>query len=221
MKPALLAALVLVAACRNKEDERPHLINTAPLSGGDQAQWVGGRWEKAFDEDNQAKDFLEFRPPAEVESIGANGKRTAGKFVLKGSKLKLYFPVNDGKTLEMPLSVSPEQDRLSFVSANGHQAFYSRETVKRAEPVEDSRWLSGSWQKGGGREWLLFNPPDEVGVLEGKPAKLVAHGKYSANGNYVSVLLRTSTLELVSDEAHQALVSSSVPPARYIRGIAP
>lgn len=220
---AVACAALVSGACQNKAaTERPRVVAAAPLAKGDPAPFLAGRWETAPGaEDGPAT--LEFRLPAEVESTDAAGRRNGGKFVFSSpAKLRLYFPAPDGRTVEVPLAVAKDQDRLSFVDTRGKQSWYERAPEPaKPEPIEDSRWLSGSWQRGTEREWLLFNPPSEVGLLKGKPAALVAHGKYSAHGNYISVLLPNLTLELEADEQRRTLATSFVPQQIYARGVAP
>ena len=58
-----------------------------------------------------------------------------------------------------------------------------------AAPSDDPSWISGTWQKRGGREWLLFNPPSQVAVLAGKPVTMKSRGKYILHGRYLTLQL--------------------------------
>jgi len=58
-----------------------------------------------------------------------------------------------------------------------------------APHADDPAWIGGTWEKQGGREWLLFNPPDQFAVLSGKPATIKARGKYQMQAKYVTLFV--------------------------------
>jgi hypothetical protein len=69
-------------------------------------------------------------------------------------------------------------------------AAVEEEAKPEAQPVKDeSSWIAGTWHKKGQREWLLFNPPDQVAVLGGKPVSMKSRGKFSLKGRYLTLLL--------------------------------
>jgi hypothetical protein len=113
--------------------------------------------------------------------------------------------------------------------------------VPRAAPVDagvavkpavstqgsDISWLVGTWERQSGpKEWLLFNPPKEVGVISGKPPALSARGEFIPNGRMISVFLRGTggamieqVLEASAD--YSELRSDGTPPITYRRGVPP
>jgi hypothetical protein len=81
----------------------------------------------------------------------------------------------------------------------------SKAKKRAARPVEEQAsepaaaaaddtpaWLAGTWHKKGQREWLLFNPPDQVAVLAGKPVTMKTRGKFVLHGRYLTLQLPQS-----------------------------
>jgi hypothetical protein len=55
----------------------------------------------------------------------------------------------------------------------------------------DITWLIGTWERQSRpKEWLLFNAPNEVGVLAGSPPALTGKGEFIPNGRSVSLFFR-------------------------------
>jgi hypothetical protein len=100
------------------------------------------------------------------------------------------------------------------------------EEPKTAEPVrDDPSWISGTWQKNGAREWLLFNPPAQVAVLAGKPAVMKSRGKYILHGRYLTLqlpqpngVMATRYLDVAPDRSRLAEEATG---ASYQRGSPP
>jgi hypothetical protein len=61
----------------------------------------------------------------------------------------------------------------------------AEEAKAAAAASDDPSWITGTWQKKGAREWLLFNPPGQVAVLAGKPATMKVRGKFTLKGRYL------------------------------------
>ena len=113
--------------------------------------------------------------------------------------------------------------------------------VPRAAPVDaglaakpavstqgsDISWLVGTWERQSGpKEWLLFNPPKEVGVISGKPPALSARGEFIPNGRMISVFFRGTggaTIERVLEASadYSELRGDGMPPITYRRGAPP
>lgn len=89
-----------------------------------------------------------------------------------------------------------------------------------AEDKEDPSWLGGMWQEGDRDHWYLFNLPNEVAELQGKPASVVRRGKLSVHGRYVSVIYPNDEVHFTATKDHAELSSDS-PRAVYRRGSAP
>ncbi len=62
-----------------------------------------------------------------------------------------------------------------------------------AEPslpqADDPAWIGGTWEKQGGHEWLLFNPPEQFAVIAGKPPTMKARGKYQMQAKYITLFV--------------------------------
>ena len=95
-----------------------------------------------------------------------------------------------------------------------------------AAPVsDDPSWISGTWQKKGAREWLLFNPPAQVAVIAGKPPAMIARGEFVPSGRSISLFFRGTggtqerVLEAAPDRSELHEVGPT--PATYRRGAPP
>ena len=97
----------------------------------------------------------------------------------------------------------------------------------------DSAWLLGTWQKQGSRgglqipvkEWLLFNAPDQVALLAGKPAVLRGRGRFVLHGKYLTLLLPQPTgltveryLDVARDHSRLGEGAESEQPTSWVRG---
>ena len=62
--------------------------------------------------------------------------------------------------------------------------------VKKALDADDAdpAWLAGTWKKDGENHWFLFNLPDEVAELSGKPPRVVRRGKLALHGAFVDAI---------------------------------
>jgi hypothetical protein len=89
-----------------------------------------------------------------------------------------------------------------------------------AEDREDPSWLAGMWQEGDKDHWYLFNMPNEVAELQGKPVTGVRRGKLVVHGRYVSVIFPDGEIHFTASKDHSELSSDS-PRAVYHRGSAP
>jgi hypothetical protein len=92
---------------------------------------------------------------------------------------------------------------------------------------EDLGWLLGTWERQGApRDWLLFNPPNEVVVISGKPAAVTLRGEFIANGRFVSLIFRQPGGSVVEHELQappdrSELREGGPTPAAYRRGAPP
>jgi hypothetical protein len=83
-------------------------------------------------------------------------------------------------------SEAPKKKRAPKpAAAESAAAQEAKPTPAPAQTADDPSWLAGTWQKKGASEWLLFNPPNQVAVLAGKPARMIARGKFSARGRFL------------------------------------
>ena len=89
-----------------------------------------------------------------------------------------------------------------------------------AEDDGDPSWLSGTWQEGQQRHWFLFNLPNEVAELQGKPAKIVRRGKLSIHGRYVDAIFPTGEVHFTATKDH-AEMTADAPRGTYRRGAPP
>ena len=90
----------------------------------------------------------------------------------------------------------------------------------------DISWLIGTWERQSApKEWLLFNAPNEVGVLAGTPPALAGRGEFIPNGRSISLFFRGSggnTSERVLEaSADHAELSEKSANATYRRGAPP
>jgi hypothetical protein len=90
--------------------------------------------------------------------------------------------------------------------------------------ADDPAWIGGTWEKQGGREWLLFNPPEQFAVLSGKPPTIKSRGKYQMQAKYVTLFVPQPNgipaeryLEAAPD--HQRLIEGSS--GVWVRGAPP
>ena len=96
----------------------------------------------------------------------------------------------------------------------------------RSTQGADISWLVGTWERQSApKEWLLFNAPNEVGVLAGNPPSLAGRGEFVPNGRSISLFFRASggniterVLEASGDHAELREKSAN---ATYRRGAPP
>jgi hypothetical protein len=90
----------------------------------------------------------------------------------------------------------------------------------------DITWLVGTWERQSSpKEWLLFNPPKEVGVISGKPPRLTSRGEFVPNGRSISIFFRApgGNVERVleASDDYSELRGDGMPPVTYRRGAPP
>ena len=105
------------------------------------------------------------------------------------------------------------------------------EAAPKAEPAvttqgADITWLVGTWERQSKpKEWLLFNAPNEVGVIGGDPPALIGRGEFIPNGRAISLFFRGvggNTVERVLEaSADHAELRESAANATYRRGAPP
>ena len=92
--------------------------------------------------------------------------------------------------------------------------------IAEASDDADTTWLSGTWQESDRQHWFLFNLPNEVAELSGKPARVVRRGKLSVNGRYVDAIFPAGEVHFVATKDH-AEMTSDAPRGTYRRGAPP
>jgi hypothetical protein len=92
--------------------------------------------------------------------------------------------------------------------------------VGEAEEHADPSWLSGTWQEREHHHWFLFNLPNEVAELSGKPAKVVRRGKLIIHGRYVSAVFESAEVHFEASKDRSEM-RSDAPAAVFRRGSPP
>ncbi len=101
----------------------------------------------------------------------------------------------------------------------------------KAEPAvttqgSDISWLVGTWERQSkDKEWLLFNAPNEVGVIAGNPPALTGRGEFVPTGRSISLFFRSvggNTVERVLEaSADRSELREAAANATYRRGAPP
>jgi hypothetical protein len=89
--------------------------------------------------------------------------------------------------LALALIACKDESRAAKKRAPKPAAVAEEEARAAAAAIDDPSWISGTWQKKGANEWLLFNPPGQVAVLAGKPATMKQRGKFTLKGRYLMI----------------------------------
>ncbi len=106
------------------------MLAVAPAHAADEA-WVVGRWELVYDPDGAQKDWLEFLPNGDVYSIGQDGTRYAGFYIVTADGVKAAFS-RDGKDVIAVFRADEQRRSLKIVTSPGGEASVYRKVEEPA-----------------------------------------------------------------------------------------
>jgi hypothetical protein len=102
-----------------------------------ESAWLLGKWELAYDPDNNPKDWLEFSADGHAVSITAEGRRIPGRYVLNDRQINVTYSYN-GKMIPYVLKFSAEKDTLIAYSEKTKNTSLYRKVKEQAPGTESS-----------------------------------------------------------------------------------
>lgn len=101
------------------------LLLRLPLAA-EEADWVLGRWELAYDPEGRPADALEFLPDGEAVNLWPDGTRVHGIYVVTEQGVKAVFTLQ-GKDIITTFHADPARTELRILtSATGRETIYRK-----------------------------------------------------------------------------------------------